>query len=135
MLVASWRRSRGRLLNLRGEVVGIHTQIYDHFLARYFARPASFTGKMFAIPIDLALDVQNQLRATGRVIRGRIGMEFSEVNKELANSFGLAKPQGALVNTSEKGGPAHRAGASPKWHRACAGTTPTALILPGHPPG
>jgi serine protease Do len=67
-------------------------------------------GLSFAIPIDLALDVQNQLRSTGRVSRGRIGVVIQEVTKELADSFGLAKAEGALVNAVEKGGPADKAG-------------------------
>jgi serine protease Do len=67
-------------------------------------------GLSFAIPIDLALDVQSQLRSTGRVSRGRIGVVIQEVTKELAESFGLAKPEGALVNSVEKGGPAEKAG-------------------------
>ena len=94
--------SGGPLFNLRGEVVGINSQIYS--------RTGGYMGLSFAIPIDLALDVQNQLRSTGRVSRGRIGVVIQEVTKELADSFGLAKPQGALVNAVEKGGPADQAG-------------------------
>jgi serine protease Do len=94
--------SGGPLFNLRGEVVGINSQIYS--------RTGGYMGLAFAIPIDLALDVQNQLRSTGRVSRGRIGVVIQEVTKELADSFGLAKPQGALVNAVEKGGPADKAG-------------------------
>jgi len=94
--------SGGPLFNLRGEVVGINSQIYS--------RTGGYMGLSFAIPIDLALDVQNQLRSTGRVSRGRIGVVIQEVTKELADSFGLAKPQGALVNSVEKGGPADKAG-------------------------
>jgi serine protease Do len=67
-------------------------------------------GLSFAIPIDVAMDVQNQLRAAGRVSRGRIGVVIQEVSKELADSFGLGKPMGALVNAVEKGGPAEKAG-------------------------
>ena len=94
--------SGGPLFNMRGEVVGINSQIYS--------RTGGYMGLSFAIPIDLALDVQNQLRTTGRVSRGRIGVVIQEVTKELAESFGLAKPQGALVNAVEKGGPADKAG-------------------------
>jgi serine protease Do len=94
--------SGGPLFNMRGEVVGINSQIYS--------RTGGYMGLSFAIPIDLALDVQNQLRSTGRVSRGRIGVVIQEVTKELADSFGLAKPQGALVNAVEKGGPADKAG-------------------------
>jgi len=94
--------SGGPLFNLRGEVVGINSQIYS--------RTGGYMGLSFAIPIDLALDVQNQLRASGRVSRGRIGVVIQEVTRELADSFGLAKPEGALVNAVEKGGPAEKAG-------------------------
>jgi serine protease Do len=94
--------SGGPLFNMRGEVVGINSQIYS--------RTGGYMGLSFAIPIDLALDVQSQLRSTGRVSRGRIGVVIQEVTKELADSFGMAKPQGALVNSVEKGGPADKAG-------------------------
>ena len=94
--------SGGPLFNLRGEVVGINSQIYS--------RTGGYMGLSFAIPIDLALDVQNQLRSTGRVSRGRIGVVIQEVTKELADSFGLAKAHGALVNAVESGGPADKAG-------------------------
>ena len=94
--------SGGPLFNLRGEVVGINSQIYS--------RTGGFMGLSFAIPIDVAMDVQNQLRTVGRVQRGRIGVVIQEVSKELAESFGLGKPQGALVNAVEKGGPAEKAG-------------------------
>jgi len=94
--------SGGPLFNMKGEVVGINSQIYS--------RTGGFMGLSFAIPIDVAMDVQNQLRQTGRVIRGRIGVVIQEVSKELADSFGLAKPTGALVNAVEKGGPAEKAG-------------------------
>jgi serine protease Do len=94
--------SGGPLFNMRGEVVGINSQIYS--------RTGGYMGLSFAIPIDLALDVQSQLRSTGRVSRGRIGVVIQEVTKELAESFGLAKPEGALINSVEKGGPAEKAG-------------------------
>jgi serine protease Do len=94
--------SGGPLFNLNGEVVGINSQIYS--------RTGGFMGLSFAIPIDVALDISNQLRSTGRVSRGRIGVVIQEVSKELADSFGLAKPMGALVNAVERGGPAEKAG-------------------------
>src|SRR5438128_3295409 len=94
--------SGGPLFNLRGEVVGINSQIYS--------RPGGFMGLSFAIPADVALDVQKQLKEFGRVARGRIGVVIQEVSKELAESFGLSRPAGALVNQVEKGGPAEKAG-------------------------
>jgi serine protease Do len=94
--------SGGPLFNMRGEVVGINSQIYS--------RTGGFMGLSFAIPIDVAMDVQSQLRQFGRVSRGRIGVVIQEVSKELADSFGLSKPAGALVNAVEKGGPAEKAG-------------------------
>ena len=94
--------SGGPLFNLKGEVVGINSQIYS--------RTGGFMGLSFAIPIDVAMDVSNQLRSAGRVSRGRIGVVIQEVTKELAESFGLPKASGALVNSVEKGGPADKAG-------------------------
>ena len=94
--------SGGPLFNMKGEVVGINSQIYS--------RTGGFMGLSFAIPIDVAMDVQAQLRQSGRVNRGRIGVVIQEVSKELAESFGLSKPSGALVNAVEKGGPAEKAG-------------------------
>jgi serine protease Do len=94
--------SGGPLFNLKSEVVGINSQIYS--------RTGGFMGLSFAIPIDVAMDVTEQLRITGRVSRGRIGVVIQEVNKELAESFGLSKPMGALINSVEKGGPADKAG-------------------------
>lgn len=94
--------SGGPLFNMRGEVVGINSQIYS--------RTGGFMGLSFAIPIDVAMDVQNQLRQFGRVSRGRIGVVIQEVSKELADSFGLPRAAGALVNAVEKGGPAEKAG-------------------------
>jgi serine protease Do len=97
--------SGGPLFNMRGEVVGINSQIYS--------RTGGFMGLSFAIPIDVALDIQSQLRAKGRVSRGRIGVVIQEVTKDLADSFGLPKPIGALVNQVEKGSPADKAGVEP----------------------
>src|SRR5438445_10344009 len=94
--------SGGPLFNMRGEVVGINSQIYS--------RTGGFMGLSFAIPIDVAMDVQGQLRQFGRVNRGRIGVVIQEVSKELAESFGLPTPAGALVSGVEKGGPAEKAG-------------------------
>ncbi len=94
--------SGGPLFNLRGEVVGINSQIYS--------RTGGYMGVSFAIPIDVAMDIQNQLRTTGRVSRGRIGVVIQEVSRELAESFGLSVPSGALVNAIERGGPAEKAG-------------------------
>ena len=94
--------SGGPLFNLRGEVVGINSQIYS--------RTGGFMGLSFAIPIDVANDIVQQLRSVGKVTRGRIGVVIQPITKELAESFGLAKPMGALVNSVEKGGPADKAG-------------------------
>ena len=94
--------SGGPLFNMRGEVVGINSQIYS--------RTGGFMGLSFAIPIDVANDIGQQLRTTGKVTRGRIGVVIQQVTKELADGFGLPKPQGALVNSVEKGGPADKAG-------------------------
>jgi serine protease Do len=97
--------SGGPLFNMRGEVVGINSQIYS--------RSGGYMGVSFAIPIDVAMEIQNQLRATGKVSRGRLGVVIQEVSKELADSLGLAKPIGAVVNAVEKGGPAEKAGLEP----------------------
>ena len=97
--------SGGPLFNMKGEVVGINSQIYS--------RSGGFMGISFAIPIDVAMEVQGQLRASGKVSRGRIGVVIQEVTKELAESFGLAKAQGAVVNAVEKGGPADKGGVEP----------------------
>ena len=94
--------SGGPLFNMRGEVVGVNSQIYS--------RTGGFMGLSFAIPIDVALDIQKQLRDKGRVSRGRIGVVIQEVNKDLALSFGLDRARGALVNSVEKGSPADKAG-------------------------
>jgi serine protease Do len=94
--------SGGPLLNLRGEVVGINSQIYS--------RSGGFMGISFAIPIDEATRVAEQLRSNGRVIRGRIGVEIAPVMKDVAEAIGLGKAQGALVRNIEADGPAAKAG-------------------------
>ncbi len=94
--------SGGPLLNMRGEVIGINSQIYS--------RSGGFQGISFAIPIDEATRVSEQLRTTGRVTRGRIGVQIGNVTKEIAESIGLGKPQGALVSSVEPGAPADKAG-------------------------
>lgn len=94
--------SGGPLINMRGEVVGINSQIYS--------RSGGFMGISFAIPIDEAMRVSDQLRATGHVSRGRIGVQIEPVTKEVADAMGLAKAQGALVRGVEVGSPAEKAG-------------------------
>ncbi len=94
--------SGGPLINMRGEVVGINSQIYS--------RSGGFQGISFAIPIDEATRVSDQLRTTGRVSRGRIGVQIDQVSKEIAESIGLPKAQGALVRGVESGAPAALAG-------------------------
>ena len=93
--------SGGPLLNLKGEVIGINSQIYS--------RTGGFMGISFAIPIDEAMRVADQLRSTGRVSRGRIGVGIDEVSKEVAEALGV-KPVGAMIRQVEKGGPADKAG-------------------------
>ncbi|MFZ9140006.1 MAG: DegQ family serine endoprotease [Burkholderiaceae bacterium] len=97
--------SGGPLLNLNGEVIGINSQIYS--------RTGGFMGISFAIPIDEAKRVADQLRANGRVIRGRIGVAIDEVNKDVADALGLPSAKGALVRNVEAGGPAAKAGVEP----------------------
>ncbi len=94
--------SGGPLFNMNGEVVGINSQIYT--------RSGGSMGLSFAIPIDVAMQVSDQLRSTGKVTRGRIGVMIQELTRELAESFGLSKPEGALISSVEKDGPADKAG-------------------------
>ncbi|MET0917882.1 MAG: DegQ family serine endoprotease [Burkholderiales bacterium] len=94
--------SGGPLFNLKGEVIGINSMI--------FSRTGGYMGLSFAIPIDLAMNSVAQLKEKGRVTRGRIGVQITEVSKETAESFGLPRAAGALVNSVEKGGPAEKAG-------------------------
>ena len=94
--------SGGPLFNLDCEVIGMNSQIYS--------RSGGYQGVSFAIPIDVAMNVSQQLRTSGHVTRGRLGVGIQDVNQALAESFGLDKPRGALVGNVEKGGPAEKAG-------------------------
>ncbi|MET1080821.1 MAG: DegQ family serine endoprotease [Pseudomonas sp.] len=94
--------SGGPLFNLEGEVIGINSQI--------FTRSGGFMGLSFAIPITVAMDVANQLKDGGKVSRGWLGVVIQEVNKDLAESFGLERPAGALVAQVLQGGPADKGG-------------------------
>ena len=94
--------SGGPLFNLAGEVVGINSQI--------FTRSGGFMGLSFAIPMSVAMDVADQLKASGKVSRGWLGVVIQEVNKDLAESFGLERPAGALVAQVLEGGPAAKGG-------------------------
>ncbi|WP_077002577.1 DegQ family serine endoprotease [Variovorax sp. KK3] len=97
--------SGGPLINMRGEVVGINSQIYS--------RSGGFMGISFSIPIDEAIRVSEQLRVSGRVSRGRIGVQIDQVTKDVAESIGLGKAQGALVRGVEAGSPGEKAGIEP----------------------
>ncbi|QDZ27515.1 DegQ family serine endoprotease [Noviherbaspirillum sp. UKPF54] len=94
--------SGGPLINMRGEVVGINSQIYS--------RSGGYMGISFAVPIDEAVRVADQLRTTGKVTRGRIGVQIGEVTKDVAETLGLARAQGALIQRVEPGGPAEKGG-------------------------
>src|SRR5690606_35854782 len=94
--------SGGPLFNMKGEVVGINSQIYS--------RTGGFMGLSFAIPIDVAMDIANQLKTYGKISRGKIGVMIQEMTDELAESFNLDKSRGALVVSVEKNGPADKAG-------------------------
>jgi serine protease Do len=94
--------SGGPLLNTAGQVIGINSQI--------FSRSGGYMGISFAIPIDEAMRVADQLRTTGRLVRGRIGVAIGEINKEVAESLGLGKPRGAFVRNAEPGAPAAQGG-------------------------
>lgn len=94
--------SGGPLINMRGEVVGINSQIYS--------RSGGYMGISFAVPIDEAMRVAEQLRTSGRVTRGRIGVQIGEVTKDVAESLGLARAQGALIQRVEPGAPAEKGG-------------------------
>ncbi len=97
--------SGGPLFNMQGEVIGINSQI--------FSRTGGYMGLSFAIPIDVAMDVRDQLVKTGFVTRGRIGVTIQNVDAQLADSFGLDRPQGALVSSVVKDGPGAKAGLKP----------------------
>jgi len=97
--------SGGPLFNMRGEVIGINSQIYS--------RSGGYMGVSFAIPIDVAMQVGNQLETSGHVTRGKLGVVIQNVTQGLADSFGLPQPEGALVSSVEKGGPAEKAGVEP----------------------
>jgi serine protease Do len=94
--------SGGPLFNMRGEVVGINSQIYS--------RSGGYMGVSFSIPIDVAMQVGQQLQTSGHVTRGKLGVVIQNVTQGLADSFGLPQPEGALVSSVEKGGPAEHAG-------------------------
>ncbi len=94
--------SGGPLINASGEVIGINSQIYS--------QSGGYQGLSFAIPIDVAMNVEAQLLAKGKVTRGRIGVSVQEIDQSLADSFGLDKPRGALVNSVDAGSPAAKAG-------------------------
>ena len=97
--------SGGPLFNMKGEVIGINSQIYS--------RSGGYQGLSFAVPIDVALNVQNQLLKHGSVTRGRLGVAIQDVNQALADSFGLKQPAGALVSSVEKDSAAAKAGLQP----------------------
>jgi serine protease Do len=97
--------SGGPLFNLNGEVIGINSQIYS--------RSGGYQGLSFAIPIDVAMGIEQQLLETGKVSRGRLGIGVQAINQDLASSFGLQAPNGALVSNVEKNGPADKAGLEP----------------------
>ncbi|QID17768.1 Do family serine endopeptidase [Nitrogeniibacter mangrovi] len=94
--------SGGPLFNLKGEVVGINSQIYS--------RTGGFMGVSFSIPIDLAMRIADQLKSSGEVRRGRIGVSIQEVTPHIARAFALDRLEGALVGTVEPDSPADRAG-------------------------
>jgi serine protease Do len=97
--------SGGPLINMRGEVIGINSQIYS--------RSGGYMGISFAVPVDEAMRVVDQLKSTGKVTRGRLGVAITEVTKDVAESLGLAKSQGVLISSVETGGPADKAGLQP----------------------
>ena len=97
--------SGGPLFNLKGEVIGVNSQI--------FSRSGGFQGLAFAVPIDVAMDVKDQLQTHGKVSHGRLGVTIQEVNQALADNFGMKNPGGALVSSVQKDSPAAKAGVEP----------------------
>src|SRR5580698_10091339 len=94
--------SGGPLFNIDGEVIGINSQIYS--------RTGGYMGVSFAIPIDLALNVKEQLQKNGKVVRSRIGVSVQDIRQQLALSFGLSAPHGALISAVDPTGPSEKAG-------------------------
>lgn len=97
--------SGGPLFSTKGEVIGINAQIYS--------QTGGFMGISFAIPMDVAMTIANQLRETGKVTRGRIGVQLQELTLDLASMLGMKEPRGALVAAVQRGGPADKAGIQP----------------------
>jgi len=97
--------SGGPLFNLKGEVIGVNSQI--------FSRSGGFQGLAFAVPIDVAMQVKDEIQQHGKVSHGRLGIAIQEVNQALAQNFGLKSPTGALVSSVEKGSPGAQAGLEP----------------------
>jgi serine protease Do len=97
--------SGGPLFNLKGEVIGVNSQI--------FSRSGGFQGLAFAVPIDVAMTVKDEIQHDGKVSHGRLGVSIQEVNQALAQNFGLKSPSGALVASVEKGSPGANAGLEP----------------------
>jgi serine protease Do len=97
--------SGGPLFNLKGEVIGVNSQI--------FSRSGGFQGLAFAVPIDVAIDVKEQIQQSGKVSHGRLGVTIQEVSQALAENFGLKSPGGALVSSVGKDSPAAKAGIEP----------------------
>jgi len=97
--------SGGPLFNLKGEVIGVNSQI--------FSRSGGFQGLAFAVPIDVAMQVKDEIQHDGKVSHGRLGIAIQEVNQALAQNFGLKSPSGALVASVEKGSPGDKAGLRP----------------------
>jgi len=97
--------SGGPLFSTSGEVIGINSQIYS--------QTGGYMGISFAIPIDIAIGISDQLRASGKVVRGRIGVQLQELTQDIATSLGMKESEGALVAAVQRGGPADKAGIRP----------------------